>query len=85
MTDRLVRREPLRLAPDASRVITQLFVPGHALAGENEGRASGVVEHVLGLDDDEVTATLAAITARFGRRHRDLAGTFQHHAESRIQ
>ena len=33
MTDRLVRRDPLRLAPDTSRVITQLFVPGHALAG----------------------------------------------------
>jgi predicted GH43/DUF377 family glycosyl hydrolase len=79
--DRLVRRDPLRLAPDTSRVIAQLFVPGHALAGDNEGRASGVVEHVLGLDDDEVTATLAAITTRFGRRHRDLAGTFHHHAE----
>ena len=81
MADGLVRRDSLRLAPDTSRVITQLFVPGHALAGENEGRASGVVEHVLGLDDDEVTATLAAITARFDRRHRDLAGTFHHHFE----
>ena len=81
MTDRLVRRDPLRLVPDASRVIAQLFVPGHALAGEIEGRASGVVEHVLGLDDDEVTATLAAITACFDQRHRHLAGMFHHHAE----
>ena len=81
MTDPLARRDPLRLAPDPSRVIAQLFVPGHALAGEHEGRASGVVEHVLALDDDEVTATLADVTARFGGRHRDLAGTFRHHAD----
>jgi predicted GH43/DUF377 family glycosyl hydrolase len=81
MADPLATRDPLRLVPDTSRVIAQLFVPGHALAGEREGRASAVVEHVLGLDDGQVSATLAAIVERFGDRHRDLAVTFRHHAD----
>jgi predicted GH43/DUF377 family glycosyl hydrolase len=81
MTDPLVTRHPLRLAPDSSRVIAQLFVPGHALAGERAGLASGAVEFVLGIDDGEVSATLADITERFGGRHPDLAGTFRHHAD----
>jgi predicted GH43/DUF377 family glycosyl hydrolase len=79
--DALVRRSRLRLAPDPGRVITRLFVPGHALAGEQEGRVSGVVLRILALDDDEVTASLAAVTDRFTSRHLDLDATFRHHAE----
>jgi predicted GH43/DUF377 family glycosyl hydrolase len=79
--DHLVVRQPLRLAPDPSRVVAQLFVPGHAIRGEREGRASGVVEHILDLDDDEVTRALESITQRFGDRHRDLVETFGHHAD----
>jgi len=81
MTDALATRAPLRLVPDASRVITELFVPGHALAGQRERGASGVVEHVLGLDDAEVATALGAVMARFEGRHRDLVGTFGRHAD----
>jgi len=81
VTDPLATRHPLRLVPDPSRVIAQLFVPGRALVGEREERASEVVERVVGLDDDDVTSALAAITERFGGRHRNLAGTFRHHAD----
>ncbi|MET0326875.1 MAG: glycosidase [Ilumatobacteraceae bacterium] len=81
MPDALATRDPLRLLPDASRVITQLFVPGHALAGQREGRASGVVEHVLALDDAQVAAALEVVAARFEGRHADLAGTFRKHAD----
>ncbi len=77
----LATRVPIRLDADPSRVIVQLFVPGHYLPGGREGRASGVVEHVLSLDDDEVTATLAEIMGRFDGRHRDLATAFRRHAD----
>jgi predicted GH43/DUF377 family glycosyl hydrolase len=77
----LARRHPGRLVPDSTRVIAQLFVPGHDLPGGREGRASGVVEHILALDDDEVDRALREIIDRFGERHRDLARTFRHHAD----
>ena len=69
------------LCPDPTRVLGQLFVPGHALAGESEGRASRVVAHVLGLSDVEASEALADIEVRFGERHRDLTGMFERHAE----
>ena len=79
--DGLATRRPERLLPDASRVIAQLFVPGHALPGGREGRATGIVAHILELDDDEVTTSLAALMQRFGHRHRDLPDIFRRNAE----
>jgi predicted GH43/DUF377 family glycosyl hydrolase len=76
----LAVRRDCHLRPDPSRVIARLFVPGHYLSGGPEGQASGVVEHVLALDDAAVSETLAEIVTRFGSRHRDLAGAFRHHA-----
>jgi predicted GH43/DUF377 family glycosyl hydrolase len=75
-----VVRSPTRLLPDAARVIGQLFVPGHALAGQSDDRASTVVSHVLGLTDAEVAAELDDIVARFDGRHRDLLEMFELHA-----
>jgi predicted GH43/DUF377 family glycosyl hydrolase len=77
----LARRTTTRLRPDPSRVITQLFVPGHERAGGSEQRASAVVARVLSLNDAEVTRTVAELMTRFGGRHRDLLGTFAQHAE----
>jgi predicted GH43/DUF377 family glycosyl hydrolase len=58
-----------RLCPDATRVITRLFVPGEELPeGASRGRA--VIDRVLSLHDDEVAASMADITARFANRHR---------------
>jgi predicted GH43/DUF377 family glycosyl hydrolase len=78
---RLATRVAGRIAPDPSRVLAQLFVPGHAVAGSREGRASGVVDHILALDDAEVDEVLAAIRRRFDGRHRELAETFRLHAD----
>jgi predicted GH43/DUF377 family glycosyl hydrolase len=78
--DGLATRRLGRLSPDSSRVIAQLFVPGHDVPMGREARASRVVERILGLDDDEVALTLAAIMDRFGGRHRDLIETFRQHA-----
>ena len=77
----LATRHPLRLTADPSRVITQLFVPGLNLPGPHHERVSGVVEHVLALDDDEVAEALAGILLRFDDRHRELTATFKHHAD----
>lgn len=79
-SDGLATRHPQRLLPDPTRVLARLFVPGHSLPGGPEGRASGVVDHVLGLTDEEVTASLASVRERFGPRHRDLDALLQDHA-----
>ena len=80
VSDALVTRWG-RLLPEPSRVIAPLFVPGHYLLGEREGRASEVVEHILSLGDDEVAEALTSVMQRFGNRHRDLVETFRHHAD----
>lgn len=66
--------------PDASRVVTHLFVPGHEMAGGHESRASSVVQRILALDEDVVARTLKDVLDRFGDRHRHLLETFRRHA-----
>lgn len=81
MNEGLATRHPGRLVPDPARVLAQLFVPGHALPGGREGRATGIVAHVLELGDDEVSSTLEALLQRFAHRHRDLHDIFRRNAE----
>jgi predicted GH43/DUF377 family glycosyl hydrolase len=76
----LVTRTPVRLEPDRSRVLATLFMPGEEMP-EDHSRATAVIERVLALPDDEVTATLADLTSRFAGRHRDLDATFRQHFE----
>ena len=73
-------RSPVELLPDASHVLGQLFVPGHALTGETEGRTSNAIAHVLGLSDVDVVAAVDEIVERFSARHRDLGAMFDRHA-----
>ena len=75
-----LRRTPPRLAPDPSRVIARLFVPGEELPGHHS-RARGVLDRVLGLTDAEVTEALTDLRRRFTSRHRDLDGVFERHFE----
>lgn len=79
--DGLATRHDLRLRPDATRVLAQLFVPGHALADGDEERASTLVERIIKLDESEVTQNLREVSARFVGRHADLEATFRHHAD----
>jgi predicted GH43/DUF377 family glycosyl hydrolase len=81
MPDRWAARLPVRLLPDPGRVVAQLFVPGHALGGGRDGRASGIVAHVMAMTDRDVAGALAAIEIRFGHRHRDLDATLRLHAQ----
>ena len=76
-----LRRSRQRLAADPSRVVTMFFVPGQEGFDLEEPRTSAVVARILALDDSEVGQSLDDLTARFGRRHRDLIGTFRQHAD----
>jgi len=73
-------RSAVSVCPDPTRVVGQLFVPGHALAGERGGRASRLVAHVLELSEADVTAAVDDLVQRFGGRHRGLADMFEQHA-----
>ena len=74
-------RSDARLAPDASRVVAQLFVAGQEVVGAGESRASSVVSRVLALDEADVVRELDDLLRRFDGRHRDLSATFSHHAD----
>jgi len=80
MTGDLAVRQPLRLRADPTRVIAKLFVPGHP---EPRGgrQVSDAISHVLDLEEHRVADGLAELLARFGHRHRDLAATFERHAD----
>ena len=77
----LLRRYPVRIAPDTSRVVTRLFVPGHEGFDQQESRSNSVLQRVLELSDDEVRQSLDDILDRFGGRHHDLTDTFLQHAD----
>ena len=76
----ILTRMPVRLLPDASRVVATLFMPGEEMP-EDHSRATAVIERVLALTEDEVSATLADLTRRFAGRHRGLEALFQRHYE----
>ena len=76
-----VSRQDLRLLPDPSRVVARLFVAGQEVVGGSDSRATKVVTRLLALDEDIVQARVAELLVRFGGRHRDLVGTFSHHAD----
>jgi predicted GH43/DUF377 family glycosyl hydrolase len=80
-TTQLVRRSTLRLKPDASRVVTRLFVPGQEGFDQQESRSSAVLRRVLALDDDEVQVALDDVVVRFEGRHHQLLETFSRHAD----
>jgi len=76
----LVTRSPQRLAADASRVITRLFVPGQEGFEDQDSRTGAVLRRILALYEDEVRLSLDDVMTRFDGRHRDLVGTFRRHA-----
>ncbi len=77
----LITRTDLRLAPDPSRVLARLFVPGQELARDRESRASGVLHRVLALPEESVAITVGSVAARYAGRHRDIRTILQSHYE----
>jgi predicted GH43/DUF377 family glycosyl hydrolase len=77
----LLRRHPVRIAADPSRVVSQLFVPGHEGFDQQESRSNSVLQRVLELSDEEVQQSLDDVLDRFGSRHHQLTHTFLQHAD----
>jgi predicted GH43/DUF377 family glycosyl hydrolase len=78
-TEAWVQRLSPQLGPDPRRVLARLFVPGQEMLAEGESRAGGVINRILALSDDQVTATLRATLDSFAGRHRQLETIFQEH------
>ncbi|MCU4182812.1 glycoside hydrolase family 130 protein [Acidiferrimicrobium sp. IK] len=76
----LVRRSGLRLGPDPSRVVTQLFLAGEELT-RGDSRADPIMERVLAMGDAAAEALLAQTLAGFGGRHHDLPAILLDHFE----
>lgn len=64
----------LRARPE--RVLARPFIPSRERLLDDDGRPTGVLARVLGLDEDLVVTTLAGVRQRFGPRHRDLGVVF---------
>lgn len=75
-----VTRNSQWLRPDASRVVTQLFVPGQEGFELRESRAGKVLTRILDLNETQVLAALDDVIVRCGGRHRSLIDTFRRHA-----
>jgi predicted GH43/DUF377 family glycosyl hydrolase len=71
-------RLDLTMAPDDRRVVIKLFVPGED-AQLVQNRASGLIERILQLDEEQIGRLLEEVLARFAGRHHDLTGVFAHH------
>ena len=65
-------RGDVRLAPDASRVITKPFLPGEDVLPDGTSRIGLVVQRILAMDEAAVRATLRLVYEEFEGRHRDL-------------
>jgi predicted GH43/DUF377 family glycosyl hydrolase len=70
-----VTRLPLRIAPDPSRVITRLFLPGDTT------RTREIIVRVLAYPEEEVQTLLAELEAPFRMKHPDLYDVFADHFE----
>ena len=78
--DVLAKRTTHRLMPDASRVISRLFVAGQEDYGASQSRAGLVIERVIGLSEEQVNASLDNVVSRFSHRHENLFDDLEAHA-----
>jgi predicted GH43/DUF377 family glycosyl hydrolase len=76
----LAVRSDYRQRADASRVISQLFIPGQEMVGGGESRTSNTVDRVLALSEEDVETALEELVVRFGSRHDNLTAVFERHA-----
>lgn len=74
----LVSRDQGRLRPDASRILSRLFVPGQETLIHGDSRAMAVIDRVLAMPQDEVDQALSRAMTRFSARYRDLGETLDH-------
>ncbi|WP_136162635.1 glycoside hydrolase family 130 protein [Sphingomonas flavalba] len=75
-----LRYLPLRLQPDAARVVIRPFhvaVEPRGLNPSQRGRAQRIVDSVLAMDARSCLAELGLVYQDFGERHRDITEIFE--------
>jgi predicted GH43/DUF377 family glycosyl hydrolase len=78
VTSDLARRIGVHLKPDASRVVTQLFIAGEELTS-GASRANPVLRRAMAISDEDVEPLLTETLLRFEDRHADLAADLLEH------
>jgi predicted GH43/DUF377 family glycosyl hydrolase len=68
-----VKRLPILLEPDSSRVITRFFDVG------NEQRVRGIVERILAIPEETIVTLLAKLDDDFRPAHTDIDDVFREH------
>ncbi len=77
-----VTRTPVRLRPDARRVVIKPFMPGAHIPANGHTRAQQVIDRILHLSEEDASATLTAARAQFEGRHPDLDGVLLRNYEA---
>ncbi|HEY9002964.1 MAG TPA: glycoside hydrolase family 130 protein [Mucilaginibacter sp.] len=67
-----IERQPIRVYPDAKRVIARFFFNG-------EQRAKEIIERVMKLSEDEVFAIVSPLLQEFSKRHRNITKILYRH------
>jgi len=67
-----VERQPVKVYPDAKRVIARFFFNG-------EQRAKEVINRVIKLSDDEVFSNISPLLQEYSKRHRNITKILQRH------
>jgi predicted GH43/DUF377 family glycosyl hydrolase len=67
-----IERQPIRVYPDAKRVIARFFFNG-------EQRAKEIIERVMKLSEDEVFAIISPLLQEFSKRHRNITKILYRH------
>lgn len=69
---KILRRLDIELKGEAQRVITLLYLPGQEIRDNEISRADAVIERIMGMSDEDVTATLAQTLERYEGRHQNI-------------
>ena len=73
-------RCPVRLVPDARRVIAKPFLPGEEVYPDGSSRLRLVLDRIMKMSEQVVTETLVAARRDFAGRHRDLDAVLERNA-----
>src|SRR3954452_12218776 len=81
---KFLNRQSLYLRPDPARVVVRPFKPAtepRDLNANDKSRANHIVDRILALDPQEVSALLSDVLDTFQGRHRNLLDTFEARAD----
>jgi len=67
-----ISRQPIRLGPDPSRVVTRLYIPGGEAIVGDVPRVRLVIDRILHIPEERVATLVEDVVARFSAQHRQL-------------